>query len=129
MVSHTSFKKFITTMMDQRGIQVVWSGSVAYVRTSILVTHNKIICTYKNTCKMPTTMKVIQCFSLQITVQYRDTPPQVFIPKLNRFIRENQPPRGFSAHITWERVISEEEQEPEVNLSKNRHRIHWIYFI
>ena len=56
---------------------------------------------------------------VQITVQYRDVPPQVFISKLNRFIRENQPPRGFSAHVSWERVISEDEQElEELHFSK-----------
>ena len=46
-------------------------------------------------------------------MQYRDVPPQIFISKLNKFIRENQPPRGFSANISWERVTTEEEQDLE----------------
>ena len=46
-------------------------------------------------------------------MQYKDVPPQVFISKLNKFVRENQPPGSYSATIAWDRVVTAEEQEVE----------------
>ena len=64
--------------------------------------------------------KVLPCsnffpffLSQQISV---DIPPQVFISKVNnKFFRENQPPGAFSAKVSWQRVIPEEDQN---NLNK-----------
>ena len=55
-------------------------------------------------------------FCLQIQVEYGDIPPQVFISRENTFFRENQPPRGFRAVVTWERAVSPEQQEQEYRL-------------
>ncbi len=50
---------------------------------------------------------------MQVRVEYKDTPPQVFIAELNSFIRSRQPPSGFRTEISWERVISPEERDLE----------------
>ena len=65
------------------------------------------------------------CFSTDHSTIQRYSTTSIYIEA--KPIYPGEP--ATSAHITWERVISEEEQEPEVNLSKNSHRIHWIYFI
>ena len=57
---------------------------------------------------------MISC--LQVRVEYSDIPPQVFISELNAFIRDHQPPRGFRAEISWERMVPPEEQEQEYRL-------------
>ena len=61
--------------------------------------------------------------SQQISVEYRDIPPQVFISKVNKFFRENQPPGAFSAKVFWQRVIPEEDRE-QIEQSSNRYETH-----
>ena len=52
-------------------------------------------------------------------MEYQDTPPQVFISELNSFIRSRQQlPRGFNVEISWERVVSQEEIDLEVQQGK-----------
>ena len=40
------------------------------------------------------------------------TPPQVFVSRLNRFIRENQPP-NFTVQLRWDSLGDPDEQEVE----------------
>ena len=46
-------------------------------------------------------------------VEYRQTPPQVFVSRMNKFIQENQPP-NFTVRLRWESLGEPEpETEPE----------------
>ena len=69
------------------------------IQKSVLIVTNK--------CAMHTSLFTV-----------RDTPPLVVISKLNIFIKENQLPRGFYAHISWDSLLNEEKREQEDTTSK-----------
>ena len=55
----------------------------------------------------------------QVRVEYKDTPPQVFISELNAFIAGRHLPRGFKVELAWERVLSPEEVQLEEQQQSN----------
>ena len=62
----------------------------------------------------------------KVVAYYQDIPPQIFISQLNFFIRDNQPPRGYSAEVSWEREISSEDLElEEIQQSKWSYVTQW----
>ena len=50
---------------------------------------------------------------VQVRVEYKAIPPQIFVSQLNAFLRDPQPPSGFRAEIFWERIVTTEEAEME----------------
>ena len=50
---------------------------------------------------------------VQVRVEYKAIPPQIFVSQLNAFLRDLQPPSGFRAEIFWERIVTTEEAEME----------------